>query len=225
MLNNFGSLNQAFRLLAEGLDRIDREVYEIYEKDYLEPIIGMGPETAEICIFGRDPGRQEVEQQVPFIGAGGQKVRRELYKHRYGLDMSDFEQSKAIGDTVFWANTVPYKPIGNKAWGERVKAQFKPLILCVLVEHWKGSKIITLGREAFLWFAIHQTKEEKQRIKKFWQLPERFENSLKVTLSTNDFTRIVELFPLPHPSPLNATWYSKFPGLLKNRLDQTGYGN
>jgi len=224
MSSNLNQYTDPFRVLARGLDKIDVEVYGQFKKDPFTPIIGLGDSTARICIFGRDPGRQEVEYQMPFIGAGGQKVRRELYQMRHGMELPDFNASVEIGSTVFWANTVPYKPIGNKAWSEKVKKTFKPLMSQVLLKCWSGTKVITLGREAFLWFAIGLDKSEKSRVKTFWADPARFEESFTILLTTSDGAeRELEIFPLPHPSPLNATWYKKFPGLLRSRLLQTGY--
>ena len=43
--------------------------------------------------------------------------------------------------------------------------------------------------------------------------------SIAVTLDDGrGRTRRIALHPLPHPSPLNATWYGRFPGLLAARL-------
>ncbi|PIE01717.1 MAG: uracil-DNA glycosylase [Acidobacteria bacterium] len=224
MSNNFELYLPRFIECAKQLDKIDVAVYEQYEKDPLNPIIGLGPKQAEICIFGRDPGRHEVEHQMPFIGAGGQKVRRELHLVKHGVDCPDFDASIAIGQTVFWANTVPYKPIGNKAWSQKVKKLFKPLMTEVLLSCWTGGKVITLGREAFLWFGIGLDKSARDRLMAFWSHPNRFTEHMEFELSAASLSRTIEIYPLPHPSPLNATWYKQFPGLLRERLMQTGYG-
>ncbi len=218
---NSETRRHAFRELAEGLERVDREVYLGADKDPLEPVIGHGDPAVPVAIFGRDPGRDEVIQQMPFIGAGGQKVRKTLYQHRYGEEMPDFEASIEVGSHYFWANTVPYKPIGNKAWSMKVKKQFQPLVADLLVNSWSGSEIITLGREAFFWFAINQDREVKQQLEQFWQRDDRFTSSTGVELtSVEGVMRSVRLHPLPHPSPLNATWYKRFPDLLLARLEQ-----
>ncbi|EIO9964824.1 hypothetical protein LRK59_003234, partial [Listeria monocytogenes] len=102
---------------------------------------------------------------------------------------------------------------------ERVKKAFHPLMRRLLVEHWHGTQLITLGREAFLWFGIGQSKEERARLEAFWKSEHRFESSIEVTLETEEATRkTLTLYPLPHPSPLNQTWYTRFPGLLEQRL-------
>jgi len=211
----------AFRELAVDLSGVDLEVYLAADQDPLEPVIGHGDPAVPIAIFGRDPGRDEVTHQMPFIGAGGQKVRKSLYQHRYGQEMPDFEASIEVGSHYFWANTVPYKPLGNKAWSMKVKKQFQPLVADLLVNSWSGSDIISLGREAFFWFAVNQPREIKQQLEQFWQRDDRFSSSLEVEISSVEgVTRTVRLHPLPHPSPLNATWYKRFPDLLLARLEQ-----
>jgi len=202
---------------------MDLQAYERFGRDPLEPIIGLGRPDARVGFFGRDPGRDEVKHGEPFIGAGGQLVRKAIYRHLHGEDMPDFEASKALGRSFFWINTVPYKPAGNKAWSMKVKRRFHPLMNALLVEQWQGRSLITLGREAFLWFGIGQTKAERDRIAAFWQREDRFESFIEVTLTAPDgAARCFDIHPLPHPSPLNATWYKRFPGLLRQRLEQLG---
>ena len=212
---------EALRALAAELDGIDVEVYENFGKDWREPVIGMGAADAPVAFFGRDPGRDEVQHQMPFIGAGGQKVRAAIYEHRYGEPMPDFAASLEVGKGFFWANTVPYKPLGNKAWSMKVKKRFQPLVADLLLNAWHGEAIITLGREAFLWFAINRERELRQQLEAFWAREDRFESFIEVTIEDGDgHRRRVRLYPLPHPSPLNATWYRRFPELLKRRLQQ-----
>ena len=148
------SQRKAFGELAEQTEGIDEAVYKAFDKDPLEPIIGLGPADAPIAFFGRDPGREEVRYGEPFIGGGGQLVRRVLYRHVHGEEMPDFEASRAIGDGFFWINTVPYKPLGNRAWSMAVKRRFHPLMRQLLLNHWQGRDIITLGREAFFWLSL-----------------------------------------------------------------------
>ena len=211
---------EAFRELAKDLEGIDLEVYRSFDKDPLQPIIGEGDPGARLAVFGRDPGRDEVKYQMPFIGAGGRKVRGVLHQHLYGRPMADFAASRAVGSFLFWANTVPYKPLGNKAWSQKVKRRFQPLMADVLVHGWRGRDVLTLGREAFLWFGLPLNREQRRPLEAFWDRADRFENSLPVDLTAADGTvRGLVLHPLPHPSPLNATWYTRFPDLLKGRLE------
>jgi uracil-DNA glycosylase len=158
---------------------------------------------------------------MPFIGAGGQKVRSALYRHLYGADLPGFDASVEVGRHFFWANTVPYKPLGNKAWSTRVKQQFQPLVAELLLTAWRGRDVITLGREAFLWFGINQSKAVKAQLEAFWAEEGRFTGCTEVELAIADGSRrSFRLHPLPHPSPLNATWYKLFPELLTARLVQ-----
>lgn len=216
-------LKAAFRREAQALEGIDVEAYRHFDKDPCEPIIGLGPSDAPVGFFGRDPGRQEVKWGEPFIGSGGQKVREGLYHTIHGRSLPDFEASREIGRHVFWANTVPYKPSGNKAWSMAVKKRFQPLMAEVLINHWQGRELITLGREAFLWFGINQSREIRQALEAFWAREDRFEASHTTTLALEDGREAdFRLAPLPHPSPLNQTWYKRFPDLLEARLDALG---
>nr|WP_238388310.1 uracil-DNA glycosylase family protein [Sinimarinibacterium sp. NLF-5-8] len=217
----------AFRAQAAEITGIDTEVYARYGKDPLEPILGLGDARAPVGFFGRDPGRDEVQHGEPFIGAGGQWVRRTLYQRLHGAPLPDFAASRAIGQGFYWANTVPYKPVGNKAWSTRIKQRFQPLIAELLVEHWQGQNLMTLGREAFLWFGLLQPKAVKTAIDDFWAREDRFEAHAHCTIdmrAPSGAQRTIQLHPLPHPSPLNATWYKHFPALLDARLAALGIG-
>ncbi|WP_295940090.1 uracil-DNA glycosylase family protein [uncultured Xanthomonas sp.] len=100
-----------------------------------------------MCILGRDQGRSEVEHGAPFVGSGGQLVRKALYRHlHHGEEMPDFAAGLEAGRVAFWLNTVPYKPVGNKAWSMPVKRRFHPLMRHLLLEQWRGHEILTLGR-------------------------------------------------------------------------------
>lgn len=212
---------EAFRALAAGTDGIDVEVYRTFDKDPLEPIIGLGRVDAPIAFFGRDPGREEVRQGEPFIGAGGQWVRRVLYRHLHGEDMPDVEAGRALGHEFFWINTVPYKPLGNRAWSMAVKRRFQPLMQRLLIEHWHGRDIVTLGREAFLWFGLEQPREVRQQLEAYWQREDRFSEHLEIKLAPEQgAARVFRLHPLPHPSPRNRIWFDRFPALLEARLRQ-----
>lgn len=216
---------EAFRQQAVTLEQVDTGAYDAFGKDPLEPIIGLGPRAARLGFFGRDPGREEVRHGLPFIGAGGQMLRAALYRHLHGEALPDFAASVAVGKAFFWANTVPYKPLGNRAWSMRVKKTFQPLMADLLVHNWQGEDLITLGREAFLWFGIHQPREVRDALSGFWTGPQRFQSCMAVDVTAPDGARrTLRLHPLPHPSPLNATWYKRFPELLSARLRALGIG-
>jgi uracil-DNA glycosylase len=212
---------QAFRELASHTDGIDRTVYQAFGKDPLEPIIGLGPTDAPIAFFGRDPGRDEVRYGQPFIGSGGQLVRRALYRHLHGKDLPDFEAARWVGEGFFWINTVPYKPVDNRAWSMAIKRRFHPLMRQLLIDNWQGRDIVTLGREAFLWFGLGGSRDDRQLLEAFWQRDDRFSAHLDIDLTTEQGgTRRFRLHPLPHPSPRNMIWFKRFPALLDKRLQQ-----
>lgn len=124
-----------------------------------------------------------------------------------------------VGDDLFWINTVPYKPVGNKAWSMAVKRRFQPLVAALLTRQWDGDRVITLGREAFLWFGIGQSREVRDALEAFWSREDRFSAThvTQLTLDDGETKRFV-LAPLPHPSPLNQRWFKRFPELLAQRL-------
>ncbi len=198
----------------QGIVGIDHEVYAAVGLDPRTPVVsGSGDPDARLAVFGRDPGRHELVHREPFIGKGGQLVRNGLHARLHGGPCPDLDASVAVGRRIFWANTVPYKPKGNKAWSVGVKRAFLPVVRTLLEEVWQGDQLITLGNVAFDWFRLAEPAN-RDRLRDFWARPDRYEATLKVQLGHKDIT----LHPLPHPSPLNATWYKRFPSLLDRRL-------
>lgn len=210
----------ALRTIAASLDNIDREVYSAYGADPLEPVIGEGDKACRVAIFGRDPGRQEIEHRTPFIGAGGVKVRRALHEAIHGRPSGSLAEHLEAGRYVFWANTVPYKPIGNAAWPERVRLTVMPIITDILVHDWAGRDVIALGKEALFWFA--RDAGAKGRVTAHWARPDCFETSIELPVQADGRTKTFVVHPLPHPSPLNATWAPRFPGLMASCLQRIG---
>jgi len=215
----------AFRQLAGHTAGIDRDAYAACGRDWRDPIIGLGPHDARLCIFGRDPGRTEVEHALPFVGKGGQLVRAALYRQQHGAGTAppDFAASVAAGHDVFWLNTVPYKPLGNRAWSMAVKRRFHPLVVDLLLHAWHGQRgertVIALGREAFFWFGIAQPAEVGAALDAFWaQGDARYRRTLRIDYRAGDKAHTVMLAPLPHPSPANAVWFARFAGLMDERL-------
>lgn len=213
-------LRAAFRAEAERGDMpIDHEVYQAYSLPLTEPVLlGSGSLDSPLGIFGRDPGRTEIQLREPFVGKGGQHIRNGLHRAMHGTDCPSLQASIDVGSTVFWANTVPYKPLGNKAWSVGIKRRFLPIVRELLREHWKGEHLITCGRVAFFWFALAD-RSLQPALEQHWARQDRFESSLSIQL---DHKTIV-LHPLPHPSPLNATWYKRFPSLMDRRLHDLGW--
>jgi uracil-DNA glycosylase len=213
----------AFRREAELIDGIDIAAYAEHGRDWRDPIIGLGPPNAPLCIFGRDPGRTEVEHGVAFVGRGGQLVRAGLHRRRFGANAEapSFDESVAAGAEVFWLNTVPYKPVGNKAWSMAVKRRFQPLMADLLMNAWRGRLVIVLGREAFFWFGMGQAPEVAKALDAFWQRDDRYSTTLPIGYRHGEASRELVLAPLPHPSPANAVWFARFPALLAARLQAT----
>lgn len=193
---------------------VDLPVYAAAGRDPLCPILsGSGDPAARLAFFGRDPGRTEVELAEPFVGRGGMLVRNALHRAFAGSDAPDRAAAIAVGQRVFWLNTVPYKPIDNKAWSIKIKRRFAPLIAEAMSDIWQGDALITLGEDAFRWLGL-ANPALRDTIDAFWQRADRFEAGLPVRLGDRRFT----VYPLPHPSPLNATWFSRFPAMLDRRL-------
>ena len=149
---------------------IDIDAYQRADRDPLAPLIGGGALEAAVGFFGRDPGRDEITHMEPLIGAAETARPRGRPPQLYGGDPPNFEASRALAQRVFFSNTVPYKPLGNKAWSMAVKRRFRAVIASYLVDHWRGRELITLGNVAFHWFGIDQAREERARLKSFFEL-------------------------------------------------------
>ena len=224
-MRTLDDLIAAIRREAERAEfPIDRPVYEQAKKDPLDPILFAGTLSATTCVFGRDLGKDEVAAGEPLIGAGGRLVRSGVYEASTGHppDRSDKKLESALALVVL-TNTVPYKPPGNKAYTEGVKSRFRPLIAEFLVDHWRGNRLLSLGTEAFRWFAPFA--EDSAAFDAFWAREDRYEAEIRVSVrvAADDLTspprsKTITLAPLPHPSPLNQRWFGLFPGLLAARL-------
>lgn len=214
-------------LIAQIYTEAKHESFPIDEPVYLEagldpkiPILYGGNLESQLCFFARDLGKDEVFAKQPLYGAAGKLVRQGLYRAIYGKEPENKEDLGAVLKHVIFTNTVPYKPPGNKAYSQAVKKRFRPFLERLLVFHWQGNSIITLGNEAFKWFAPYAPKGEAV---KFFERSDRYSASLQVTLLATDDqgnkkNRQVTLMPLPHPSPLNQQYYAQFPQMLQQRL-------
>lgn len=200
---------------------VDEPVYRRAGRDPTEPILFAGSFAAPVCIFARDLGKDEVAAGEPLIGAGGRLVRAGLYEAWNGsaAPKSDRRLESALEHALL-ANTVPYKPPGNKAYSGAVKERFRPFVAELLAGHWSGNRVITLGTEAFQWFAPYAN--DLEAFDAFWRREDRFEADFPCTLTCKGDGGLIQkplrLSPLPHPSPLNQRWYSLFPDLLARRL-------
>lgn len=203
---------------------LDQSVYEEVGKEPTQPILYTGNLASRLCFFGRDLGKDEVKAGQPLYGAAGTLVRKGFYTALYGQEVEDKQELGKVCDRLLLTNTVPYKPPGNKAYSANVKNRFRPFLERLLVFHWQGNQIITLGNEAFKWFIPYG---EKGELTAFFRRKDRYQESLQVTMAAEEegekHQKIVRLLPLPHPSPLNQTYYAKFPAMLQQRLKELDF--
>lgn len=204
---------------------IDIPVYKSAKLEPTYPVLFAGNLQSPLCFFGRDLGKDEVHARQPLIGAAGKLVRQGFYQAVHQHKATSNQELLSVCDRIMLTNTVPYKPPGNKAYSTQVKKRFRPFVEKLLVFHWQGQQIITLGTEAFKWFTPYGGKGE---VTQFWQRRDRYETKLVVNLSAIDEGGIehqkpVTLLPLPHPSPLNQTYYARFPQMLQQRLKQVDF--
>jgi uracil-DNA glycosylase len=222
------SIDGLISAVREEADRaafpIDEPVYRRSGRDPKDPILFAGTLEASLCIVGRDLGKDEVSAGQPLIGAAGRLVRAGIIKA--------FESREAAENAVpgqppllealkhaVLTNTVPYKPPGNKAYAEGVRRRFRPMLERLLTQYWKGDQVITLGSESFQWFEPYLDASE---LNTFGGSDRRFEAIFHCRLPAaggpGTKEKAVLVYPLPHPSPLNRRWYSRFPEMLAGRL-------
>lgn len=190
--------------LAAGFEQIDVDCYRQHGQDPTQPILGLGKADARWCFFGRDPGEKEVRCQKPFVGDSGQRIRSIMTE----LGLSN--------DDIYWMNTVPFKPKGNKAWPVGVRRQCRPALLELLAA-WRGTEVVTFGEAAFKWFGLGSSAE-RRLVEQFWTRADKYEAQFPISLHMDGIERHFMVHPLPHPSGANAVWSSRFPGLLRTRL-------
>jgi uracil-DNA glycosylase len=205
---------------------IDIPVYKSAHLEPTYPILYAGNLQSPLCFFGRDLGRDEVHARQPLIGAAGKLVRQGFYQAIHQRPASGERELQTVCDRILLTNTVPYKPPENKAYSTKVKERFRPFVERLLGLHWQGHQIITLGTEAFKWFAPYGKKGEVNNF--FLDKERRYWHKLAVNLRyIDDFglenQKQLFLLPLPHPSPLNKTYYAKFPQMLQQRLTQIDF--
>ena len=222
-MRTIAELLEAVRLEAIRADfPVDRAVYERSAKDPSVPVLFAGSLHAPVCVFGRDLGKDEVAVGEPLVGAGGRLVRAAIYHDRRGEPPKPTDKRiPSVLEDVLLTNTVPYKPPGNNAYSDAVKERFRPFVAELLVGHWTGTHVFSLGNQAFEWFARYS---DPGLAAELWAKEDRYERDLPCVLTAEIDGRIrrksIALGPLPHPSPLNARWYAKFPGLIARRLER-----
>ena len=209
--------HERLRALGSGLEKRDLAVYEAAGKDPCEPVLGLGRRECRVAVFGRDPGRDEIKVGVPFVGAAGKLLRNGMFRALFGREAATAEDRMSVQDYFFWANMVPFKPLGNKAWAISTVRAFRPAVLELLTDAWDGTDVLCLGEGAFAWFGLDD-RAVKDALAAHWEREDRYEAHVEVAIGS----RTVRLHPLPHPSPLNAAWLPKFPALLDARLRAIG---
>jgi uracil-DNA glycosylase len=224
MRNKLDALIAAVRGEAQRAEfPVDQPVYEKAGKDPLDPVLFAGSLNAPVCVFGRDLGKDEVAFGQPLIGAGGKLVRQGLLRAFGTESRPNDPRLEAALEFALLTNTVPYKPPGNKAYPESIKRRFRPFVAELLASFWAGDRVICLGTEAFDWFAPYA---EPGAAEAFWMREDRYEAELPCVLEAGHngtaVRKSIVLAPLPHPSPLNARWYGRFPSLLDARLAALG---
>jgi uracil-DNA glycosylase len=219
-------LDEIWREATRADFPVDTEVYQRSGRDPTRPILFAGSLDVPICIVGRDLGKDEVRAGQPLIGAAGRLVRSGII-HAWEQSQTSKQSSKPHDPEyegalqhVLLTNTVPFKPIGNKAYSHAIRERFRPFLERFLVNHWKGQNVITLGTQAFAWFAPYGDDAEIKTAGMG-----RFDMAFRCTLpACNNGLHLcgkpVTVYPLPHPSPLNRRWYAQFPGMLAARLNE-----
>jgi uracil-DNA glycosylase len=227
MSDSVRQLIEAMRHEAERATfPIDQAVYERSKRDPLVPILFAGSLDASLCVVGRDLGKDEVRAGQPLIGAAGRLVRLGIAR---AFDQNIGSQdSRATIETAsesalrhaLLTNLVPYKPPGNKAYAESTRRRFRPFLERLLVAGWSGHHLITLGSEAFHWFEPYADRAN-DTFRSVGKSDARFESVFACQLPGGAVgDKSIRVYPLPHPSPLNRRWYSRFPAMLAGRLNE-----
>jgi uracil-DNA glycosylase len=206
---------------------VDTPVYQKAGKDPARPILFAGALSSPVCALGRDLGKDEVMLGQPLVGAAGRLVRAGVHQAFHGTSPPPGDRMlESVLERILLTNTVPYKPPGNKAYPRAVRERFRPFLVELLAAHWQGRQVITLGTEAFEWFAPYAGREAARA---FWGRSDRYEAILPCVLTAagppgarSILHKPLLIMPLPHPSPLNQRWYKRFPGLLAQRLAAAG---
>lgn len=208
---------ERFRAVARASDYIDEASYTACGRDPTEPMLESNASQAKVCVLGREPGIKEVGERRSFTGHAGQRIREIV--DDFALETAG-GFSDPIAPTCLLHNAVPYRTVAKPACCADAMRAFHSRTLEFLSSSWHGRDVITVGPEAFFWFAINQPAAARQRLEKFWAKGAvRYVISIECRIDTSDVQKRFILHPLPHPSRRNARWYSSFPILMRCRLD------
>ena len=202
----------ALRAIGASLPGRDLDAYTAADLSPDTPVFGLGPRDAAFAVLGRDPGRDELIHRTGFIGASGRKLRDPLVARWLGNTHPTLDDRLRVGERVYWVNTVPFKPVGNKAWPESVRAACAPWVKAVLLHGTDAKDVLAFGQQAVQWFGEAATAH-LARGDGAWG------TSFPHTLSDAAATRRVRVWAMPHPSPLNVRWARAFPDLYQRVLD------
>lgn len=200
---------------------VDTDVYKRARRQSWSAILLAGNLEADLCLFARDLGQEEVLRGQPLIGSAGRRVRKALFERVAPGKSPDPPFYSAVLDHVLLTNTVPYKPVSNVEYDRATKTRFRPFIEDLLVNAWTGTTLIPMGEGAFKWFAPYA---EKGAVLAFWDDRDaRFQSDIEVTVTSDaNYERTekrITLAPIPHPSP-RSPYMADFPALLEARLDR-----
>ncbi len=202
----------ALRAIGAALPGRDLDAYAAANLEADTPILGLGPRDAAFAVLGRDPGREELIHRTGFIGASGRKIRDPLVSRWLGVSRPTVEDRLRVGERVYWVNTVPFKPIGNKAWPEPVRAACAPWVRTLLLHGTETADVLAFGQQAVQWFG-EDALQHLAGGEAAWGA------AFTHTLTDGTSRRQVRVWSLPHPSPLNVRWAQAFPNLYQRVLD------
>lgn len=210
-------LEESRREALRGGIPIDLEAYRRAGRDPSEPIACAGNPRAKVCVLGRDLGREEVLHGQPLVGSAGRLVRQAALRAAGREAPPGDELHESALEHVFLANLVPFKPLGNRPFSAAVRERFRPILERLLVDYWSGDRVITLGADAFRWFAPYA---DRGQVSALWRREDRYRSELRCTLARlgGGKKKTVIVCPLPHPSPANAVWRARLPAMLLDRL-------
>jgi uracil-DNA glycosylase len=78
--------------------------------------------------------------------------------------------------------------------------------------------VLTLGNEAFNWFARYADRTDVSRARRLGPFAAELECRLCVRCGAREIDRVLTVCPLPHPSPANARYKTRFAEMLTRRL-------